>query len=238
MTAAPALERAGEWVGTAASVPPRRAALVAVTIVGCMSVAIAAVVATLWAPLAGLGAGVVFAAGCLFHYRTLGNRIRRRVGATPVQAGEWPRFLNLVTGLAQDLAMDPPETYVIGRASPNAIVWHGRRPALAVTSGLLEEYSRTQLEAVVAHCVIRLRDGRIRAAMPPVWLGRWAHRLAPQVGHDDDVRAAAVTRYPPALASAIEQASPSSGAYAPLWFAGSGAAHRDAAHRAADVLAL
>jgi hypothetical protein len=49
-------------------------------------------------------------------------------------------------------------------------------------------------------------------------LGPFGRASIESVGSGDDVAAAAVTRYPPALASAIEKADPRGGKCGPLWF--------------------
>ena len=51
----------------------------------------------------------------------------------------------------------------------------------------------------------------------------------------DDIRAAATTRFPPALVSAIEKAEPRGGRFGPFWFVGTGPADRSVDERIATL---
>jgi hypothetical protein len=144
----------------------------------------------------------------------------------------------MASGLAGDLGMDPPSLHLIPAGGPNALVFLGSGPSVALSSSLLESFARTELEAVVAHCLIRVKETSLRRAMAAVWWGGNAHRFAPEVGRDDDIRTCALTRYPPALAAAVRKAVVRDERFGPLWFVGAGPAHRSAAERAADVLDL
>jgi hypothetical protein len=77
-----------------------------------------------------------------------------------------------------------------------------------VTRSLLDSYTRTELEAVVAHCLLRLARSSLRREGLAAALGPLARSLCPVVGTPEDVRAVALTRYPPALAAAIRKATP------------------------------
>ena len=115
------------------------------------------------------------------------------------------------------------------------MVCRARGDALAVTRALLEGFTRTELEAVVSHCLVRLNSVDLDRASLSVALGPLGSGSIPTVGDRDDVAAAAVTRYPPALAAAIEKAEPRSGRYAAFWFVASGRSHRSASERAAAL---
>lgn len=162
----------------------------------------------LWlAPGAALAAGLLGApaAGFVRHRRRQGSFGLE--AARPLEAAGAPRFRNVAAGLAGELGVAEPSLWLIEEGGPNARVGWDGGPAIAVTASLLESYTRTELEAVVAHCLVRLAPGHPR-------------RLASPAGPDDDLRAAAVTRYPPALASAIRKAEPRGGWSARLWFVG------------------
>jgi hypothetical protein len=144
----------------------------------------------------------------------------------------------MVEGLAEQTGIPAPEVWVIDDAEPNALVCFTKRPALAVTRGLVETYARTELEAVVAHCYVRLAETSTPLARTMLALSYVSPAFGVPVGGADDIRAAAVTRYPPALASAITKAVPRRGRGAAFWFVAEAGAHVPPAERAAALLDL
>lgn len=152
----------------------------------------------------------------------------------PARPREHSRLLNLATGLARDLRMAPPRALISRRAGANAFVVPG---ALVVTEDLLATCTRTELEAVVAHCLIRLRDGGLGWGVAAATT-RGSAGAAPRVDRHLDARVAAVTRYPPALASAISKATPVRDRTAPLWFVADARSHMPAEKRVAELLDL
>lgn len=164
--------------------------------------------------------------------------LRRRLSLRRLTREDSARAVDMAHGLASDLGMRPPSLYVISNGAPNALVFFDPTPALALSQSLLESFARTELEAVVAHCLIRLRDTAVRRAMVAVWLGRRAHRLAPEIGLVDDVRTCALTRYPPALASALQKSEPRDPRFGPLWLVGAAAPHGAVDVRVANILDL
>jgi hypothetical protein len=154
-----------------------------------------------------------------------------KVGALPTAARE--RVTNLVAGLARDHGLRVPDVYAIRNASPNAIVFRKWGPAIGLTTGLLEEFTRTELEAVLAHCLVRLNSPYFRFALVASFAG--GARFGPPVGVDDDVRAVALTRFPPGLAGAIAKAKPADNRYRPLWFVADGPPHRPVRERIAAL---
>jgi hypothetical protein len=152
--------------------------------------------------------------------------------AEPVAEEEWPRLLNLATGLAHRAGSPVPELWVTSEGGRNAFVSRTRgRDRVAVSRELLEMGSRTELEAVLAHCVGRLRGGRLAAeALVSAW--GWLPLCPPIVGTGDDVRAAELTRYPPALATALSAAGPP-GPLPAFWFAADAPTHESRARRLA-----
>ncbi len=141
-----------------------------------------------------------------------------KVGAEVLDPSRYPRVTNVVEGLAQRIGTPPPELYLISEGPPNALTSTRHGGAIALTRSLLEEYSRTELEAVLAHCLVRLRSGAIQRATTRIAFGPLGRALIERVGIADDVAAAAATRYPPALVAAIEKAEPHGGRFAALWF--------------------
>lgn len=163
----------------------------------------------------------------------------KRIGAQPLGPADAPRLYNIVAGVAADLGAPAPDIYVIAQGGPNAFVRRGgRRGVLAVTRALVEDCTRTEQEAVVAHCLLRMnRSDFLYSNLAARWSDLGAG-LAPRVGVADDVQAAALTRYPPALSSALEKADPKVKRYTPLWFAAISPSHDDTMRRAAAVSEL
>jgi hypothetical protein len=192
--------------------------------------ACAAAVASSWwvGLLIAAGAAVTAVAGPFLQLR----RLSRRYGGHTAAPGSEPRLENLVRGLSRDHGLARPRMVVLESAPPNAFVW---RPligsaVLAISRSYLEALSRTELEAVIAHCLLRLSSADARAATVGVLLGGSGRWIVPRVGFADDVRAASLTRYPPGLAAAIEKAVPPD-ILGPLWFVAGSASHRSARER-------
>ena len=155
----------------------------------------------------------------------------RKLKARAATGKEAARLRNLSAGVAGDLGIPAPELWVLPEGGPNALVCLTPRPAIAVTSTLLNDATRTQLEAVVAHCLVRLASPGMRALGLATQLGPLGRPFAPRVGLDDDIRTAALIRYPPALAAAIENADPAPPRYGPVWFVARSSSHRPPAER-------
>ena len=144
------------------------------------------------------------------------RRALKEALATRRTAADEPRLHNVVTGLAERLALGQVDVYVIEGRGANAMTGRTERPVVGVTRTLLDTYARTELEAVVAHSLTRHRDAGKRGIV---------------VGYSDDVRAAALTRYPPALAAALEKADPYSGRFAAHYLVAEGPTHRPVPER-------
>ena len=149
--------------------------------------------------------------------KALTRRALSDAAAARVEPGDEPRLLNIVAGLSERLGLGAVDTYVIDGAGANAFAGRAERPVVGVTKALLDGYARTELEAVVAHCLVRHKEAGKRGVI---------------VGYSDDVRAVALTRYPPALISAIEKAEPYRGRFAPLYMVAEGPTHRPTQERA------
>lgn len=159
------------------------------------------------------------------------RRCLARAGAVPLDGASYPRPHNVVDGLAPRLGIPRPDLYLIDEGGPNALVSSRHGGAIALTRTLVEGFSRTELEAVLAHCLVRLRAGSVQRATTKLAFGPFGRMLIDPVGASDDVAAAAVTRYPPALISAIEKAQPRANKCAPLWFVPERPAGRDPVER-------
>jgi hypothetical protein len=167
-------------------------------------------------PAAGIVAAALLGGLALLWERAQGRLALRSFRARRLDPGEHPRVANLLQGLASDVGVATPSPYVLDDEGANALACRAGGPAIALSAPLLETYTRTELEAVIAHCVVRLRHGGTRGA------ARWCAFGALggagiAVGVPEDAAAAEVTRYPPALASAIRKAEPRRGRFAPLF---------------------
>ncbi len=162
----------------------------------------------------------------------------RKAGARRCRPDDQPRLANIAAGLAQDLGMRPPALFLIEEGGPNSLACIARGPALAMTRSLLDTYTRTELEAVVAHGLVRLASGTIERATLGIALGPLGTKSLPPIGRADDVHASALTRFPPALANAVEKAEPRSGRFAPFWFVAKEGGHRDISERVAALYDL
>jgi hypothetical protein len=192
------------------------------------------IVANAWGgALAAVVVAAIVAGWHRLQHRLLVDRFRPR----PLQPHEYPRFSNLVRGLASDLGVGMPSLWVIDNGGANALVFRRRGGAIAITKQLLETFTRTELEAVIAHCLVRLRDRGARRAASWTAFGRFASQGA-SVGFGDDVAAAAVTRYPTGLASALEKSAPAVGWGAAFWFAAVDRSHAPLDRRVAALKEL
>lgn len=81
-------------------------------------------------------------------------------GAKPVTRQSHPQYLNMVENLSRVAQIPVPKAHVIPSAALNAFAT-GRDPehgAIAVTQGLLDMLTRTELEGVIAHELSHIRN--------------------------------------------------------------------------------
>lgn len=212
-----------------------RLALIALIVVPALLIALVVALLTGWwslaAVLLALWAAKTFAEAKLKDVVML-----RKLDARPLRTEEGARVRNISAGLAGDLGVPAPQLLVIPEGGPNALVRAGGSGGIvAVTSSLLEDYTRTELEAVLAHCLTRLHGPDfLYSSLAARWSDLGAG-LAPRVGPGHDARAVAVTRYPPALAAALQKADGKIPRYAPLWFVAEAPSHEPVAERIAAV---
>lgn len=179
----------------------------------------------LGAPLVGALAGLVAGGGlgAVGWFGIVGPRLAgadERVAALlgPFREADprrEARLLNLVEGLAPGAGLPRPRCVVIDDPSANAAAFgqDARHGWVVATSGLLERLSRMELEGVVAHCLVKLRDGATVAPTVGLAFGR-----RPAAGGDPtpiDLTAVALTRYPPGLSEALRSIAAARHAGAP-----------------------
>jgi hypothetical protein len=180
----------------------------------------------------------VYAGGASAWVLAQGRLLLRSTAAMPIPQGHEPRLRRVLSGIASDLGVPEPVLRLVPDDGPNAFLCPAGGLYVGVTRSLLESYTLTELEAVVAHCLMRVNRGELWRTTLAVARGPLAGPLGAGRDGIDDVGAAALTRYPPALASAIRKARPRGGRFAPFWFVGEDATRTPAGERARDVLDL
>ena len=168
---------------------------------------------------------LLYCAGMAFWLTSQGTRALRAVGARQPRPGELGRLDNLVNGLSSDLGIEPPMLLVTEEHGPNALVAKGSHHSVVVTEDLVGAFSRTELEAILAHCLVRIACHQVGAAQTGLAMGRLGAGLGGMTGDADDVLTASVTRYPPALVSALQKCEIRTDRLAPLWFVAEGPSH-------------
>lgn len=197
----------------------RRSSLLVVAFAAAVAVLVGGVLAVAGLGPWGLLAGVVAGAAAATAVRDAGEGMAlRAVQARPVGEAEAPRLHNLVEGLCGLAGLPKPALYVVEEEAPNAFAVgrEPRRAALVVTRGLLGRLDRVQLEAVVAHELAHIRSHDVAVATTAIPLLAVPARVLPALGsllervlgpHREvlaDAYGVALTRYPPALVSALE----------------------------------
>lgn len=167
------------------------------------------------AALVAIGLLVVVAAVLIGNPRRFLGRLPTRPADPVLEA----RLVNLVEAVCVADGLPLPELRVLEDPAPNAIVLGGR-PAdavLVLTAGLLDLVDRMELEAIVAHELSHVKRGDLGAALAATRacsLLAWAWpaaavavlRLSGATRESlADQAAVRVTRYPPALAAALDK---------------------------------
>ena len=200
----------------------RRAALMLVAAAGTVSVVVWVVALVLGAPLAGVVVAVVAGLAVAgVAYGTCDALALALARARPADAVEHARLHNVVEGLCFSSGLPKPQVLVVVDDALNALS-AGRSPkraAVAVTTGLLAHLNAVEMEAVVAHELSHVKSYDVLVstlAVPLVALpasvlpGAGGARLVGAVVGSRrepvaDLSGVALTRYPPALISALEK---------------------------------
>jgi len=218
----------------------RRYTLLATMVVATLAIVGALVGLALGAWPLGLGLGIALAILVLGLAPGVGERLAlRTIEAKPADPERFPRYQNLVEGLCEEMRIPLPKLWVVDSPAANALAL-GRSPqeaAVVVTTGLLGELNRVELEAVLAAELshirsssaplgsvavllggagglaieARRRGGGILAgalAWPLTGLSPLRRMIVPVERHlAADEDAAYLTRYPPGLISALRKLS-------------------------------
>ncbi len=139
----------------------------------------------------------------------------KRVGARPAQADEFLRIDNMLETLSLTVGVGWPNLYVVDdeRIEVMAVGIDDRHACLVVTSSVEARCTTMELEALLAHALVRIKDSSmapgtvgVLAVVPFGGLGRWVwSRLGPEPLEATDHRTVRVTHYPPALSAALAE---------------------------------
>ncbi|MBV8950167.1 MAG: zinc metalloprotease HtpX [Actinobacteria bacterium] len=109
----------------------------------------------------GVAIAIVVAIGLAWGSYFSSDKIALAVSrARPAEGPEYARYHNLVEGLCIAAGLPMPRLYVVDDPAPNAFST-GRNPkhaAVAVTTGLLQEMNRVELEGVLAHELSHIKN--------------------------------------------------------------------------------
>lgn len=166
----------------------------------------------LLAVLVGVGVAVM-------AYLRMDDVIIAKLGAVELAPGSQPRLENLVDGLCVANGFRSPKLMLIDDVAPN-MAMVGRDPehaSLLVTSGLLDRLDRVELEAAVAHQLLRMRTRQtlmggtvgVLIARPlgfaPGLASSLADRLLDSRALPElDLASVRLTRFPPGLSRALQ----------------------------------
>lgn len=162
----------------------------------------------------GVALAVAVAIGWMLLVRAPGVALSA-LGAEPLEEAVHPRVESLVESICASFGITEPQLYTVDTpAIDAAVVGRADDTRLVITRGALENLERLELEAVVARELSLFGNG-IQAATVMVSVGRAVGPLRSAL-HERlldgrrlaraDVDGVQLTRYPPALATALERA--------------------------------
>lgn len=167
--------------------------------------------------------GVIIAAGIVWYLlSTAYAAVSSSIGTTSSKVDRWPRFENLVDGLSLAIGVTDPDLKVIDDKAMNAMsLAQGTNESIVMTTGLLEQLDRMQLEGVIAELLVRIKSGDAERStvatglLRPLLsgplsgvLGGLGNSLLARLMPQDremtaDLAAVSVTRFPPGLGAAL-----------------------------------
>jgi heat shock protein HtpX len=166
---------------------------------------------------------VGFIGGYLFA-RSIRNGAQERVRASltlnPASENEQARIFNVVDGLCVVSGDHRPAIEVLNSEFPVALAFgDANESTIVVSNGFCALMDRVETEAVIAHLLWRIRTGDVEltaylmnlvASLSRLKLASVARFVVSRAQNDQailwaDIAACQATRYPPALASALEK---------------------------------
>lgn len=109
---------------------------------------------------------IISALMSLFSYFYSDQFILAMSGANPIKKEDNPELFRIVENLSIGEGMPMPKIYIIEDDAPNAFAT-GRDPryaSVAVTTGILQKLSKTEMEGVIAHELSHVKNFDIRLA--------------------------------------------------------------------------
>lgn len=197
-----------------------------------VSAAPAVVVAVVLLVLGQAILGVVAAVAVFFLVRrviraTASGVLSRSLVLREIADDEHPRLLNIIDGLCVVSGDQRPHLYEIDSTYPVAAAFINDEGdnAVLVSGAFMQMMDRVEVEGVMAHLLWRLRTGNVAlvahvaavtSILAKVGLAGVARRMAdsfvsPDVVMWADIFACQATRFPPALASALEKCADAQG---------------------------
>ncbi len=167
------------------------------------------------------------------------SHIRAGLSTHAASETEQARIFNVVDGLCVVSGDHRPNIELFDSQFPVAIAFgNPSQSSIVVSNGFCDLMDRVETEAVMAHLLWRIRSGEaeftaylvnLNAKLSRIGLGAVARFIIQRVANGQvvlwaDIAACQATRYPPALASALEKVesttatAPQHVSY-PLWFA-------------------
>ena len=190
--------------------PGRRAALL-VAAVALPPAVIVGVIVAIANPIIGAALFVVVLAGiAAWAWSGAQRRVLDAIGGRPADPAGEARALNLIEGLSFTAGLRQPSMVVVDSDGLNAAVV-ARQPASAtvvVTTGLLAELTRIELEGILAAALVEIRNGELGPATVAASLPGVGRRLVSSATGRDaatDLAAVKLTRFPPGLAGAFDK---------------------------------
>lgn len=186
------------------------------TFVGILPAILVGVILVLVQPVLGIVVGLALAVGWVLFIRArlaaTSRRVTEGLSTQPLAEGSRPRLENLLEGLCVTSGVAPPGVALIESPSMNALVAAGRDDVqIVLTTGLVDQLGRLELEGVLANLLGRVKDGSARYTTSVLGLlgptPRASKLLASHLGEQrsvlSDLAAVDLTRYPPGLISAL-----------------------------------
>jgi Zn-dependent protease with chaperone function len=190
--------------------PTARAVRAAVPFAVIPALVVGLVAGLVGGAIAGIVGFVVVGVALAVWVRFAGDRrVAARLRGRDADVRTDARLCNLVEGLSISAGLRQPRTVVVDSPGLNAMVAGSSpgRAVLGVTQGLLDGLDRIELEAVLAEELVQIRQNEILPAT--VLVATFGIGRSKVVRGDRDVwadrGAVNLTRYPPALASALEK---------------------------------
>lgn len=186
------------------------------TIVGVVPAVIVGLVLVLVHPIVGVVAAVALAVAWVLFVRarlsSAADRVLSGLDAAPLEPGRHPRLENLLEGLCTTSGVTDPSVALVRSDAMNALVAAGRdRTRIVLTTGLVQDLGRLELEGVLANLLGRVKDGSARYTTTVLALFGTSARAGALLGEHlgeqrsvlSDLAAVDLTRYPPGLVAAF-----------------------------------